>query len=120
MFDRNDQFTALPFADAFLFLPDIPLSIGSQVLNALNGPDTKRKRMADAREILSREEDYKRGNVDIVYREWLKRMVEREDEVAKRAAQNLTLGYVTTDVCVFSHLMILLFTLLFNHRVARE
>jgi len=98
VFNRNDQFTALPFADAFLFLADVPLSIGSQVLGALNGPDSKRKRATSAREILSREEDYKRGNVDRRYREWLREMVERDD-VGKRAAQNLTLGYVTTDGC---------------------
>lgn len=85
-------------------MPDVPLSVGQQILGALNGPNSKRKRAAAAREILAREEEYKRGHVDMVYREWLKRMVERDDAAKSPAPQNLTLGYVTTDVSVNANL----------------
>ncbi|THH29550.1 hypothetical protein EUX98_g4639 [Antrodiella citrinella] len=43
-------------------------------------------------------EAYGRGYVDKVYREWLREMNGRWG-VERRAAQNLTLGYVTQDAC---------------------
>ena len=51
---------------------------------------------------------YGRGYVDMVYMRWLEEMDKRNDGIDRRAAQNLTLGYVTADVCFFSFLLLLL------------
>jgi hypothetical protein len=51
--------------------------------------------MMEARE----HELYGRGYVDTIYSKWLEEMDKMNDGIARRAAQNLTLGYVTTDVC---------------------
>ncbi|KAF9047525.1 Metallo-dependent phosphatase-like protein [Panaeolus papilionaceus] len=94
-FTKNDQLTVSPFADAFLFIPSIPFSVANQVLPTLNnaGADERRRALEE------RDSDlYARGHVDTVYRRWLKEMDERNG-LARRAAQNLTLGYVTTDSC---------------------
>lgn len=95
MFTRNDQFTSLPFADAFLFIPNVSLSVANAVLPALNvqSADTKRA-LREGREA----ELYARGNVDARYMAWLEEMARRDGAREKRAAANLTLGYVTTDV----------------------
>ncbi|PPR00075.1 hypothetical protein CVT24_008977 [Panaeolus cyanescens] len=95
-FTKNDQLTASPFADAFLFIPNIPFNVANQVLPALNnaGADERRRALMEDRD----SELYARGHVDTVYRRWLQEMDERNG-LARRAAQNLTLGYVTTDSC---------------------
>jgi len=49
----------------------------------------------EAREL----ELYGKGYVDMVYRKWLEEMDARNIGFERRAAQNLTLGYVTADVC---------------------
>lgn len=94
-FTKNDQFTALPFADSFLFIPDIPLSIAAQVTPALNGVGASDKRAI----MEDREADlYARGHIDKRYMDWLKAMAERDTEIIKRAAANISVGYVTKDV----------------------
>ena len=90
-FTKNDQLTASPFADSFLFIPNIPAGTAKKVLPALNGAGADEKRRAW-------EEMYGRGHVDMVYREWLEEMDRREGALERRAAGNLTLGYVTKDV----------------------
>ncbi|KAH8112352.1 Metallo-dependent phosphatase-like protein [Phellopilus nigrolimitatus] len=93
-FTKNDQITASPFADAFLYLPNITFSVAKQVLPALNaeGADGKRRK----RWI---HELYARGEVEVRYNAWLGDMNRREDMLARREAANATLGYVTTDSC---------------------
>ncbi|KAF8885966.1 Metallo-dependent phosphatase-like protein [Infundibulicybe gibba] len=92
-FTKNDQLTASPFSDAFLFIPEIPLSVASQILPALNNAGAENRRSLDEREA----ELWGRGVVDHRYRRWMEEMDRRHSE--RRAAQNLTLGYVTQDSC---------------------
>lgn len=95
-FTKNDQLTSSPFADSFLFIPNVPFSVANQVLPTLNHVGaTQRRAMMEARE----HELYGRGYVDTIYSKWLEEMDKMNDGIARRAAQNLTLGYVTTDVC---------------------
>ncbi|KAJ8591055.1 hypothetical protein M405DRAFT_735789 [Rhizopogon salebrosus TDB-379] len=95
-FTKNDQLTASPFTDAFLYIPNITFSIANQVLPALNsaGAAEKRKRDEVERELWSR------GVVDIRYRAWLEEM-DRRAGMGRREATvgNMTLGYVTADSC---------------------
>ncbi|KAF4620450.1 hypothetical protein D9613_000947 [Agrocybe pediades] len=94
-FTKNDQLTASPFADSFLFIPNVPFSVANQVLPALNNAG------ADERRELQERRDhelYSRGHVDQVYSRWLAEQ-DRRSGLERRAARNLTLGYVTTDSC---------------------
>lgn len=96
-FTKNDQLTASPFTDAFLFIPNVPLSVAKLVLPALNGVGVTSRRSfseLEGREAIL----YGRGYVDKRYMEWLEEM-DRRGRVGRRAAQNLTLGYVTQDAC---------------------
>jgi len=98
-FTKNDQLTVSPFNDAFLFIPNVTFSVASQVLPTLNHAGANQRR-AVMEELEARElELYGRGYVDMVYRKWLEEMDVRNNGFEKRAAQNLTLGYVTADVC---------------------
>ena len=98
-FTKNDQLTVSPFNDAFLFIPNVTFSVASQVLPTLNHAGANQRR-AVMEELEGRElELYGRGYVDMVYRKWLEEMDIRNNGFERRAAQNLTLGYVTADVC---------------------
>ncbi|KAI0695211.1 Metallo-dependent phosphatase-like protein [Cerioporus squamosus] len=95
-FTKNDQLTSSPFADAFLYIPSVPVSVASQVLPALNNAG------ANERRALIREyerERYARGDVDMRYMAWLEEMDRRNHGAERRAAMNATLGYVTSDSC---------------------
>ncbi|KAH9039800.1 Metallo-dependent phosphatase-like protein [Lactarius pseudohatsudake] len=92
-FTKNDQLTASPFADAFVFIAGVPLSVASAVLPALNGEGANSRR-----ELAEAAERYARGDVETRYRLWLEEMHARAGP-ERRAAQNLTLGYVTKDAC---------------------
>jgi len=96
-FTKNDQFTALPFADAFVFIPEVPVAIAEAVLPELNneGADEKKRELGPERNL----ERYKRGDVSMVYRAWMRAMAEAAGTLERRAEANLTLGYVTTDAC---------------------
>ncbi|KAF8806633.1 hypothetical protein BYT27DRAFT_7191187 [Phlegmacium glaucopus] len=96
-FTKNDQLTASPFADSFLFISNVTFSVANMVLPTLNQAGANERR---ALEILEEREKelYARGYVDKVYRRWLEEM-DRRNEIERRAAMNLTLGYVTTDSC---------------------
>ncbi|KAH9935238.1 Metallo-dependent phosphatase-like protein [Epithele typhae] len=106
-FTKNDQVTASPFTNAFVYLPNVPLAAAVQVLPALNdaGENNRRRdlRGGAARGpdgFTARErEAYARGDVDFVFREWLAEMDRRRFGPERRAAANATLGYVTTDSC---------------------
>ncbi|KAJ7510105.1 Metallo-dependent phosphatase-like protein [Mycena galericulata] len=80
-FTKNDQLTASPFADSFLYIPNVPLPRRDETMET---------------------ELWARGYVGTRYREWMEEMYRRDVEhggEARRAAANLTLGYVTTDSC---------------------
>ncbi|KAH9174377.1 Metallo-dependent phosphatase-like protein [Lactarius sanguifluus] len=92
-FTKNDQLTASPFTDAFVFIAGVPLSVANAVLPALNGEGANERR-----ELTEAAERYARGDVETRYRFWLEEMYARAGP-ERRAAQNLTLGYVTNDAC---------------------
>ncbi|KAI6029157.1 5'-nucleotidase [Pisolithus microcarpus] len=95
-FTKNDQLTALPFTDSFLYIPNITLSIATQVLPALNGAGTSNKKKRAALET----EMWRRGYVDGRYNVWLAEMARRAGPRSTAdMAGNPTLGYVTTDSC---------------------
>jgi hypothetical protein len=113
-FTKNDQLTASPFADSFLFIPEVPFNVANQVLPALNNAGSNERRaMLEERN----QHDYGRGYVETEYRRWLEEMDRRNDGATRRAAANLTLGYVTNDVRIShflaaSHLTPLFFLIL--------
>jgi len=94
-FTKNDQLTVSPFTDAFLYIPNVTASVANMVLPALNNAGANQRREYTEKET----ELYGRGYVDMKYRAWLEDMAARTSEVEKRAAANLTLGYVTKDSC---------------------
>ncbi|KIM77791.1 hypothetical protein PILCRDRAFT_825024 [Piloderma croceum F 1598] len=94
-FTKNDQLTVSPFTDAFLYIPNVTAGVVNMVLPALNNAGANQRREYTERET----ELYRRGYVDMKYRAWLEDMAARTSEVEKRAAANLTLGYVTKDSC---------------------
>ncbi|KAJ3797600.1 Metallo-dependent phosphatase-like protein [Lentinula aff. detonsa] len=100
-FDKNDQISASPFTDAFMFIKDLPFGVAQEVLPALNTAGADERRRRDLSEILQvREREMeKRGYIDRRYMEWLDEMDRRHDGAVKRASQNSTLGYVTSDSC---------------------
>ncbi|KAF9529781.1 Metallo-dependent phosphatase-like protein [Crepidotus variabilis] len=96
-FTKNDQLTASPFADKFLYISNVTYGVAKQVLPSLNNAGANQRRAFD-------EELYARGEVETVYRRWLEDMDRRSVEEIKRRgldadAKNLTLGYVTQDSC---------------------
>lgn len=98
-FTKNDQLTASPFKNSFLFIPNVTFSVADQVLPALNNAGANQRRSLEALE--GSNESYARGYVDDIYSKWLEDMG-LMDETERRATTNLTLGYVTTDVCFTS------------------
>ncbi|KAH7872015.1 Metallo-dependent phosphatase-like protein [Lentinula edodes] len=100
-FDKNDQISASPFTDAFMFIKDLPLGVAQEVLPALNAAGADERRKRDLGSVLQERESemWKRGYVNMRYMEWLDEMDRRHNGAVKRASQNLTLGYVTSDSC---------------------
>ncbi|KAH9855907.1 Metallo-dependent phosphatase-like protein [Lenzites betulinus] len=94
-FSKNDQLTASPFADSFLYIADVPFAVANQVLPALNNAGANERRSLAE----SEEELYARGEVEMRYMHWLEEMDRRSHGAERRAAQNATLGYVTHDDC---------------------
>ena len=96
-FTKNDQLTSSPFADTFLYIPEVPLGVARQVLPTLNHAGANERRaLVEERE----RERYARGDVDMRYLAWLEEMDRRSDGPERRAAKNATLGYVTHDVSI--------------------
>ena len=89
-FTKNDQLTAVPFPDSFLYIPNVKSSVANQVLPALNRPSSSTR--SELEKLL-----WARGNVESRYRRWLEDMEKRQG-VQTSYAKDLTLGYVTTDV----------------------
>ncbi|KIJ33525.1 hypothetical protein M422DRAFT_264454 [Sphaerobolus stellatus SS14] len=93
-FTKNDQLTVSPFTDAFQFIENVPFSVASQILDDLNDSNLPSRKRAEE----SMAELYRRGDVSMRFNEWLQDQWERAP-VERRTAQNLTVGYVTTDSC---------------------
>ena len=99
-FTKNDQLTASPFDDSFLYIPAVPAGVVNTVFATLNNDGANERKRGVAR----REGPmYGRGHVEHIYREWLEEMDARSG-VERRAMQNATIGYVTSDVRTPRHL----------------
>ncbi|KAM5534183.1 hypothetical protein V8D89_008982 [Ganoderma adspersum] len=96
-FTKNDQITASPYANPFLYIPNVTLSVAKQVLPTLNQAGANERRELTGGGFDA--EAYARGEVDMVFRAWLEDMDKRGNGPARRAMQNSTLGYVTHDSC---------------------
>ena len=95
-FTKNDQLTASPFNDAFLYIANITAGVANQVLPALNNAGANERK----RDVLEGEAElYRRGFVDRRFRAWLRDMNIDASGIERRSAGNLTLGYVTKDSC---------------------
>ena len=76
-FTKNDQITASPFTNAFVYVPDVPASAAAQVLPALNaaGEQDRRRRelTEDGNDWMSEREReaWARGDVEMVFWRWL-------------------------------------------------
>ncbi|KAJ7094369.1 Metallo-dependent phosphatase-like protein [Mycena epipterygia] len=100
-FTKNDQFTASPFINQYIFIPDVPFSVVTKVLPALNRAGgerlwTEEKEGESRRMRMWRQEQ----EVEQGYMDWLEVMHRQYYARPTVAAQDkLTLGYVTTDSC---------------------
>ena len=105
VFNRNDQFVASPFSNQFLFISDLPFSTANKVLPNLNGNggSADKRSLLYSRGLEEHEEDlFRRGDVEMRYARWLEEQTKREESLEERAStENLTVGYVTTDVRFF-------------------
>lgn len=98
-FTKNDQLTASPFTDLFLYIPNVTFSTANQVLPALNGAGAAERKKRAEMEM----EWWGRGYVEGRYQAWLQEM-ERRARLGGRKENDLTLGYVTSDVSGFHSL----------------
>ncbi|KAK1231791.1 hypothetical protein PQX77_005083 [Marasmius sp. AFHP31] len=97
-FTKNDQLTASPFTNAFVYIPEVPLSVAMEVLPILNGDAAS----SIARREVKEDDLYAQGEVEHRYRAWLGDMYEKYGQgfqMKRESDQNLTLGYVTQDAC---------------------
>ncbi|KAK0488716.1 Metallo-dependent phosphatase-like protein [Armillaria novae-zelandiae] len=93
-FTKNDQITASPFTDLFFYIPEVTRKVALDTLQLMNENGSQNRKRSLERE----EELYKRGDVRARFMDWLSDM-DRRSELGRRAANNLTLGYVTKDSC---------------------
>jgi hypothetical protein len=91
-FTKNDQLTASPFADLFLFVEGVQAGDANKVLQTLNKGGSANKRRDSEKEA----EEYAKGYVGKRFMNWLAEMDDRRG--LERRYKNLTLGYVTEDV----------------------
>jgi hypothetical protein len=73
-FTKNDQLTASPFAESFLYVPNVPFSVTNAVLPALNGAGADNRQRDEVVEA----ELWARGYVGTRYCEWMENMVWRD------------------------------------------
>lgn len=106
-FTRNDELTASPFQNAFMYIQDVRLGDAKRVLSLLNGgslsgvPNTT----GSVRRALGRGEERQKAIEEMVhggpeYNHWVQAMsrASDEEEMERRVAGGLTPGYVTQDV----------------------
>ncbi|PBK99158.1 hypothetical protein ARMGADRAFT_492064 [Armillaria gallica] len=94
-FTKNDQFTIEPFTNTFFYVPEVPRKVALDTLQMMNENGSENRKRSLERE----EELYRRGDVRARYMDWLSDMDQRSFGLGRRGANNLTLGYVTTDSC---------------------
>ena len=92
-FNRNDQFTSSPFTNAFVYVANVTADVAKRALATLTEQGELRRR-----QLVDEEAMYAQGEVEMLYQRWLADMAARET-LERRDANNLTLGYVTSDVC---------------------
>ncbi|KAJ7506643.1 Metallo-dependent phosphatase-like protein [Mycena galericulata] len=110
-FTKNDELTASPFVNEFIYIPDVPFAAATAVLPALNRAGAERlwpereggegEGEGESRQMRMwrQERAVERGYVD-----WLEDMhrryyAQQQLEPLAGAQGELTLGYVTTDAC---------------------
>ncbi|KAJ7681208.1 Metallo-dependent phosphatase-like protein [Mycena rosella] len=103
-FTKNDQLTASPFVNEYIYIPDVPFAAATKVLPTLNRAGAERLWPEQEGEGETRQMRMWRQEraVEQGYVDWLEDMHRRYHArpPASAAAQSeLTLGYVTTDAC---------------------
>ncbi|KAI5987669.1 5'-nucleotidase [Pisolithus albus] len=94
-FTKNDQLTAVPYSDQFLYIPGVTLQVANQVLPALNKPSStssKQKRAEFQGKL------WELGYVDNRFQTWLGEM-EAHSGHKSPGNDEVTFGYVTVDSC---------------------
>ncbi|KAJ6460770.1 Metallo-dependent phosphatase-like protein [Mycena vitilis] len=102
-FTKNDQLTASPFINEYIFIRDVPYAAAVQVLPKLNRAGAERlwskETRSEGKSLQMRMWRHER-EVENGYREWLEDMHRRyQSRPTKAAEDEMTLGYVTTDSC---------------------
>ncbi|KAJ6560221.1 Metallo-dependent phosphatase-like protein [Mycena capillaripes] len=103
-FTKNDELTASPFVNQYIFIPDVPFAAAMKVLPEMNRAGAERFWPGETalEDDESRETRMWRHERDVEkgYTEWLDNM-HRQYHARPAAATEgeLTLGYVTTDAC---------------------
>ncbi|KAJ7055073.1 Metallo-dependent phosphatase-like protein [Mycena amicta] len=103
-FTRNDQLTASPFVNRYIFIPDVPFEAATKVLPTLNADGPERVWGGGEGEMSAEEARQLRiwkqeREIEEVYRDWLEDMHRRHAVSTSATQSELTLGYVTTDSC---------------------
>ncbi|KAI6114670.1 Metallo-dependent phosphatase-like protein [Pisolithus croceorrhizus] len=93
-FTKNDQLTASPYSDQFLYIPGVTLQVATQVLQALNKLSSISLKQKRTELMKSWEFVY----VDDRFQTWLGE-VEKHSGHKKPGTDELTFGYVTVDSC---------------------
>jgi hypothetical protein len=101
VFNQNDQLTAAPYADGLWCIPNVPLADARKAADNMNNPHPGSNGQVyspvDSREAWRREIE----EVDMIHRNWLLQMSAQHADQELRQQDDLTLGYVTTDVSAF-------------------
>ncbi|KAF8182105.1 Metallo-dependent phosphatase-like protein [Mycena galopus ATCC 62051] len=103
-FTKNDQLTASPFVNQYIYIPDVPFEAVIKVLPALNDAGAERlwpDEAGDLEESQQMRVWRDEREVENAYAERLADMHRRYHEHPRAAAaeEELTLGYVTADAC---------------------
>ncbi|KAF7332694.1 hypothetical protein MKEN_00152600 [Mycena kentingensis (nom. inval.)] len=96
-FTKNDQLTASPFVNAYVYVADVPYEAAVKVLPRMNQDGPERIWGREELEEETRETRRRRVEMEVErgYQAWLASM----QRVAANADSELSLGYVTVDSC---------------------
>lgn len=94
-FTTDDQFKISTYPNAFVYIANVTLGDANQVFSIMNEEGETRRRRSVGDDELA----FARGDVEGVYRAWLEEMFSRWTlSPEKRSDENMTVGYVTSDV----------------------
>lgn len=95
-FDQNDQLTAAPYADQIWCISNVSLADATKAAESMNRTacHVQAHPAVDLHEARRREIE----EVDVIRRDWLLQMSAQHADHEFQQQDNLTLGYVTTDV----------------------